>query len=93
MKAAREQVASFDQRPRTPGFDTMAAVNGARSPPQGPEPVLRRSASFSADNKRKREDDEVRPHRSGTSSRSAQTQKDILEILQQYEALASDWYA
>ena len=61
----------------------MATTNGVLTPPE-PMPV---PAPNTADNKRKREDDDApaKENSSTASSRNAQTQRDILEILQQYE--------
>ena len=86
---AREVRVRLKTAARTPGFDdltAMATTNGALTPPAAPGPVRANSPAEVADLKRKREDDESQPHplKDATSSRNAQTQKDILEILEQY---------
>lgn len=63
----------------------MATANGAPTPPTAPTPELAPAASDTSDNKRKREDDvQSEDATQSVISRSAQTQKDILEILEQY---------
>ena len=62
----------------------MAAVNGNLTPPESAPAVI---SDERTPPKRKREDDEDIPMQGmqELSSRGMQTQKDILEILQQYE--------
>lgn len=66
----------------------MDAANGTLTPP---EPVLAPDTQERTPNKRKRDDDEDEVLKDGldeVSLRGVQTQKDILEILQQY----GQWY-
>jgi hypothetical protein len=56
----------------------MATTNGALTPPTLPDAAT--SPNSVAGLKRKREDDEDKPR---PASRNAQTQRDMLEILQQ----------
>ena len=69
----------------TPDTVDMATANGTRTPPEEPEPEPVPLPAGS-DNKRKREeDDEPKQASRPISARNAQTQKDILDILQQYD--------
>lgn len=62
------------------------ATNGVPTPPSGPTPELTPAAHETSDNKRKRDDD-IGPDVTSSlgRSRGAQLQKDILEILEQYD--------
>ena len=63
----------------------MATTNGALTPPDGLEATQQPTVAYGVDNKRKREEEDAQTHpfEDRAISRSAQTQRDILEILEQ----------